>query len=288
MKKLTLNLIIILLFIFAVLSLLSLGSDYRAERALWRLDHTLYEIVVHKESTPDYAFDRLAEKYRAFIKKNGESIHAKRAHLKLGDLYAIRKDYSQARLEYQKTVGPDKELSAQAELTIARTYEQENRWDKALPVYRGIIKNYPVTNSGFLVEMYLARRLGGSEIQNALSFYQNMAVKYPKSRLEYSALRMIAICQLGQKDYSNAVKTMGEIMLKFPIVQAIKESIAGINLLCITKLHDYDMPVNIYNQFIQKYPDHPADPLLKKLIKDLQLLKNKKLIIQTAPKTASK
>jgi hypothetical protein len=159
-----------------------------------------------------------------------------------------------------------------------------------LAIYKGIIQNYPITNLGFSVPMYLIGHLAGTGAPkgytnaDALIFYQKIAVENPRSKLEYNALEMVAMCQLNQKDWSGAVKTMGEIMLKYPIGKSIKEAVGAINLLCITKLHDYDMAINIYRQFIQKYPDHSADPILNKMIKDLQLLKNKKVTIQTAPK----
>ena len=290
MKRLILICVSILLFIYIFLSVLSFRGDYCAERELWRINQRLVFIAAHQESTPDLTINQLANRYQVFIKKYNGTLYAKRAELMMGDLYSLRKNLSQARLEFQKAVGSDKELSAQAEVAIAKTYELEGHWDKALVLYKSIIQNYPVTSLGFSIPMYLTGHLVASGDQkeysdqayaDALVFYQRIAVKYPKSQFEYNALEMIAICQLYRKDWSGTVKTMGEIMLKYPVGKTIQESISAINVLCVTKSHDYDMGINIYRQFIQKYPDHSADPVLKKMIKDLQLLKNKKLIIQS-------
>ena len=297
MKKLILILLSILSFIYIFLSVLSFRGDYCAERELWRINQKLVFIAAHQESTPDLTINQLANRYQVFIKKYNGTLYAKRAELMMGDLYSLRKNLSQARLEFQKAVGTDRELSAQAEVAIAKTYELEGHWDKALVLYKSIIENYPVTSLGFSIPMYLTGHLVASGDQkeykdqayaDALVFYQRIAVKYPKSQLEYNALEMIAICQLNQKDWSGTVKTMGEIILKYPVGKAIQEAVSAINVLCVTKLHDYDIGINIYRQFIQKYPDHSADPILKTMIKDLQLLKNKKLIIQTVHKTATK
>ena len=285
MKKLILFLTGILLIVYILLSLISLGDGYHAEREFWGINRQLYYIASHLESTPDFTIDQLAKRYRGFINKYDKSIYSKRAQLMLGDLYSLKKNYAQARLEYQKAICSDKETSSQAEITIAKTYELEDAWDKALPIYNTVVQNYPLTSSGFFVPIYIANH-NADYYPSALAFYKKMAVKYPKSKIEYNALRMEAICQLKLDDWSAAVKTMGDILLKYPIGRAIKESVDGINLLCVTKLHNYDIGINIYNQFIQKYPDNIVDPVLKKMIKDLQLLKNKKLIIQTAPKQA--
>jgi len=283
-----------LLIIYALLSVLSFRGNYCAERELWGINRKLLFIAAHPESTPDYTVNQLAKRYQAFVKEYNGSVYAKRAQLMIGDLYSLKKNYTEARLEFQKAVGPDKELSAQAELAIAKTYELEGHWDKALAVYKSIMQDYPITSSGFSVPIYLAGHLAASEDQkayadeayaNALAFYQGIAVKYPKSMLEYDALRMMAICQLNRKDWSGTLNTLGEIILKYPVGKALQEAVNGINLLCVTKLHDYDRGINIYKQFIQKYPNHMVDPFLKKMIKDLQLLKDKKLIIQSAPRT---
>jgi TolA-binding protein len=297
MKKILLILTSILLSIYILLSLISLGDGYHAERSLWKIDLKLNYIAAHNESTPDFTIDQLAHTYRDFINKYSKTIYAKQAELMLGNLYALRKNYSQARLEYQKAVCPDKDLSAQAEVTIAKTYELENNNAEALKIYKNVIQNYPLTSSGFFLPIYLTNHLLPSEDQmeyvnaayyNALVFYRKIAAEHPKSKLEFNALRMVAVCQLNQKDYEGTVKTMGQIILKYPVGKALQEGVNGINVLCVTKLHNYDMAINIYSQFIQKYPGHSADPLLKKMIKDLQVLKDKKLVIRTAPKPAVK
>jgi len=253
MKKLILILSSILLLIYMFLFLLSFHGEYSAQRELWGINQSLGFIASHQESIPDYAINQLANRYRTFIRKYKGSIYAQRAQLMIGNLYALRKDYAQARLEYQKASGPDEELSVQAQLAIAKTYELEGQWDKADETYA-----------------------------DTVVFYKNIAIKNPKSKLEYNALRVIAICQLNQKDFSGTVKTMEEIIMKYPTGKALEEAINTINLLCVTKLHDYDMAINIYQKFIEKYPSHSVDGLLKKMIKYLQLLKDKKLIIQVS------
>ena len=293
MKRLIIIFVIILLFIYVLLSLLSFRGDYCAQRELWWIDRKLDFIASHRESIPDYIINQLANRYRIYAKRYNGSSYAQSAQLMIGNLYSLRNELPEARLEYQKALGIDKELSAQAELAIAKTYEAEGHWDQALVIYKGIIQNYPLTTSGFSLPLYLTRHavtVGDQKAYtdeadaNALLFYQRIAVNNPKSKLEYNALMMLTICQLNQKDWSGTVKTMGEIMLKYPFGKSIQQMVRAINLLCVTKLHDYDMGINIYRQFIQKYPTHLADPYLKKMIKDLQVLKNKKLIIQIAPK----
>jgi len=288
MYKLILILAGVLIIIYVLLSALSFKDNYCAERELWGINRNLIFIASRPESTTDYTINQLAHHYQDFTKKYKGSVYAESAQLMMGNLYSLRKNYSQARLEFQKAIGSDQELSAQAEFAIAKTYELEGLWYRALLEYKNIIQNYPKTSSGFSTPIYLTthRVLSGDQktytdkaYADALVFYQKMAVNNPKSIIDYNSLRMIAICQLNLKDWSGTVTTMREILLDYPVDKAIQEAVGAINLLCVTKLHDYDMAINIYQQFIQKYPDHSVNPILKKMIKDLQLLKSKKLVI---------
>jgi len=289
MKKIFQILAGVLLIIYVLLSLLSFKSGYSAERQLWGINRSSSYIASRLESTPEYKINQVIDKYHAFIKKYHDTVYAERAQLSLGDLSALRKNYPEARAEYQKALGANEDISAQAEYDIAKTYELEGQWDQAVDTYKDVMKKYPTTGPGFFTPMYLVEHSSASgpsdayTYADALAFYKGIAVQNPKSKLEYNAMGMIAICQLNQKDWAATIKTMGEIMLKYPGGKALKESISSINMLSVTKLHRYDMAIDIYDRFIQKYPNHPADPLLKKMITQLQVLKNKNVVIRTAP-----
>jgi tetratricopeptide (TPR) repeat protein len=295
MRKLLQLFISILFIIYVLFSLLALHSDYDAERDLWRISRTLNYVSNHIESTPDFTLDQLVHRYRSFAVKYSGSPYAIKAQLMLGDLFVLRKNYTQARAEYQKAIGHDDELSAQAEFTIAKTYELEGQWNKAYTIFRSISQKYPTTTSGFYAPMYLANHVISSGDQreytaqayaNALVFYRRVAANHPKSKIEFDALRMVAVCELNLKDWTATVDTMGEIILKYPVGSALKEALKAVNLICVTKLHDYDKGIGIYQQFIKKYPENPVDPLLKQMIKDMQILKAKNMIIRAAPPKA--
>jgi len=157
MKKLILILTAILLSVFALLTSLSLNDGYTAQRELWRINQKLYYIASYNESTPDNAINQLTDRYHDFINKHSKTLYANQAQLMLGDLYSLRKNYSQARSEFQKAICENKELSAQGEFAIAKTYELEGNQEKALSIYKSIIQYYPLTKTGFFVHIYLAR-----------------------------------------------------------------------------------------------------------------------------------
>ena len=104
MKKIIIILTSVLLFVFVVLSICGLKGDYNAERERWGINRQLSAMLPNQESTPDYAIEQLANKYRAYSKKYQKTVFAQSAQIMLGDLYAIKKNYTHARTEYHKAV----------------------------------------------------------------------------------------------------------------------------------------------------------------------------------------
>ncbi len=296
MKKTITILLSVLAAIFLVLSAINWRGSYDAERELWGLNRDLVKMSYQQESTPEYAVEKLADRYRAFIKTYPKSPFTMRAQFTMGNLYLFKKNYTKARAEFLKALSvypKDKELMAETEAAVGKTYEYENNWPKAVAIYKQLSHDYPLTATGFGAPEYIARYYKANGLKNeannayekAVLFYKNMAAKNPKSRIEYSALKMMAVCRLSQERWNDAVQDMYLLMMKYPSGLILEETLKGINEICITKLHNYDEAIGYYRQFINKYPKHPAIPVIKKLISGLQLLKGKGIIITTNPKT---
>lgn len=288
MKKLIIILSGILLIIFITLTAIDWKGTYDAERQLWGLNRELVKISGNKEATPDYVIEQLANKYRAFIKDYPRSSNTMTAQLVMGNLYLFKKNYVKAREEFQKalTIYPkDKDLMAQAKVAIAKTYEIDNNWVKAYPYYQDAMANYPLTETGFSVPEYLARRyksLGlndeaNSAYEKAVVFYKKIASDNPKTVYETSALKMIIVCKLSQSRWKEASEEMFNLMMKNPTGQILGECLKGINELCLIKIRNYDETIGYYKAFLAKYPKHPVIPTLKKMIAGLETLKEKNI-----------
>ena len=53
--------------------------------------------------------------------------------------------------------------------------------------------------------------------------------------------------------------------------------ISTINTLSIIQMKDYDLPIKIYQDFINVNPNHPFNGQIQKLIDDIKLLKEKNI-----------
>lgn len=72
--------------------------------------------------------------------------------------------------------------------------------------------------------------------------------------------------------------------MKFPdpqilTPQVMENIVKSINAISMTSLKDFDRPIKIYSDFIEKYPNHPYTPTLKIIIEKFKILKAQKVNI---------
>ena len=155
MKKL------IYLFLTLVLTsfLSSCGGDYAAEREMWFAQKEAGEILANPEATPPGQVEIVANRYRNIAQKYPDWPGKIRAQWSVAQLYVSQKAYKSAEEELEKIISQyrdNKEICAQAKVTIGSLYEIQKDWDKALRVYEEAIEKYPLTSQGLLISLYIA------------------------------------------------------------------------------------------------------------------------------------
>jgi tetratricopeptide (TPR) repeat protein len=292
MRKALLVFFSILITLFFILGYALDTGDYSRERTLWLIERDFQKLADHPESTPQYALDKIVDRYDRFIQKYSRSPLAPKAQLLKGEVYLFKNDYIKAREIFSDVVAKysyNAEVVAQALIFTARSYEQEDKWKEANAIYERVIKNYPLTTAGFTIPAYLGYyylshgkdKEADDAFDDAVMFYQNVANYYPNSPLEYSALRMVSECRIAQKRWQDALDATRTWMFKYPSNGMLFEAIKTINDVCIGYLKEYDCAIDTYNQFIIQNPEHPIRPILQKMITNLQNVKNKKLTTVT-------
>ena len=111
---------------------------------------------------------------------------------------------------------------------------------------------------------------------DAITFYRNLANENPNSGVEYNALRMISLSYLYQKNWSEGLKVLSELLMKYPkLMSNISQVVPAINNIAVNQTKDFDSAINIYKKFIETYPNHPINNTLSDAIKRLEELKTK-------------
>jgi tetratricopeptide (TPR) repeat protein len=168
------------------------------------------------------------------------------------------------------------EVAAQARAEIAQSLEVEGRWDLAINEYRFLAKEYETSPAGLAAPFYIANyytrqnetTLAETAYAEAISFYQEIIRKYPKSLVAGLAQEQIANCFLIQKKWDEAAAAASEVnkildnnigrVSTFLLLGNIYESSGQVKLA-----------VKAYQEFIKEFPQHPLTGQLKEKVQRL-------------------
>jgi len=283
----------LLFFIFVFFSAID-RSEYVLEKKMWKIQQQFtveaqYGILSKEKS------EYLTTMYRNLIQQYPKSGLLPQIYIRIGQIYAVNKDFEKARTSYSEALQrfpQQKDLCSEALLDIGLTYEKENKVAMALETYRQVVKNYPLTDVGLNMPLYIANychRLNKDvEAQNAFQeaegFYRNTAQENPNSSKGFNALRFLSVTYLDQEKWDDAVKIFEKILLEYIPSPYLDSKTTGsmvylINVVSIEKLKKPGQPIAFYQMLIEKHPGYPLNKFFKDVIVTLQGLKNRKGII---------
>jgi len=167
-------------------------------------------------------------------------------------------------------------LAARANEEIAFSYEREGRWNDALNEYRWIAKQYeifpPALNALLRVAEHYVRTnnemLASKSYAEAIAYYQGLINKYPRSMVAALAQEHIANCFVAQKRWEEAAAAASGI-------ENILDTALGkvSTYLLLGNIYEAsgqtERAVKLYNEFIQRYPQHPLVDMLKQKVREL-------------------
>ena len=293
MKKIITSFLIGIAALFVLLSFLDSGGNYAAEKELWRINKQFMAVAKDPKTVPDVAFNRIIQQYDRFVERFPESKLVPLAEILSARALILKKDYDKATIKLENFIkkyndSPDIAVQALAELGNAYTLQKD--WGNVLKVYQKILRDYPMTELGLrtpvLIAQFHSKRNEPLQVQkayeDAIVYYKQLSSQHPDSYTEYSALRLLAVCYFALHRWPEAVNTSGELLIKYSKrgymdgrrAQAI---ITAINSLSIIEMKNYDLPIKIYQDFINANPNHPFNGQIQKLINDIKLLKEKNI-----------
>jgi len=100
MKKILSIYLIILAGVFVLLSVLGTKSDIVVEKKIWQLTQQHIDIAKDPNVIPDRSFDQVINGYRDIIENNPNSRLIPGLHIRVGEMYILRKDYEGALKNY--------------------------------------------------------------------------------------------------------------------------------------------------------------------------------------------
>lgn len=299
MKKTLLTLAIIWVALFFVLSFLDSGN-YAMEKRLWYAQKQFEIIARDPKAVPDKNFDDLVSRYEGIIKSYPNSLLTPKIYIKIGNLRVLQKDYARARNSYKEILSrysKNESLCAEALLYIGNSYADEKNVEMALKTFQEAQDKYPLTIVGINMPLYIADYQlrnkhvveSANSLRTAITFYQKIGKEHPNSDLEFQSRWLLATTYFAQQKWETGIQILQETLLDYAKSQYLTPQnavavIKTINTTAAVNLKNYDLAIDYYKKFIEKYPGHPLNEYLKINMKGLEDLRDKKVTFKVNQK----
>jgi tetratricopeptide (TPR) repeat protein len=266
------NSIRFVLILSLIFSLTGCSREYQSERHLYRATKLAKNILLAPDTIPPQEFNRAVDAYKSIFEKYPDTWSAKRARIALGSLYLSKKEFEKARAYFNRALEAstdNKNLCMEAQFAIAKSYENEGLWDKALIEYQKIMKDYPDSEMALALPLYIASK--NKDYASAIAYYAKIREENPKTLLGFKAENLIVTCYMKQDDWDNAVSSLERLAMDYPMARTIELTMRMILDICRDRLNAPERAISFFEKFLQEYPDHA---LKDSLNKGLEVLKN--------------
>lgn len=257
-------------------------QEYNLERMYYHANKKYTQIVNNPSQANLSQIDEVIADFNKIsnINPNWEGI--KNVKFIIAHLYFLKKDFCKAREKFKNFISdfPSQiSMCLQARFLIGVSYEQEDKWDKALAIFEKIMADYPVSQIAIELPHYIAQyyhrhkkyQQADESLRNAISNYEKIINNYPYEKKLIIGLEDI-ILQTYEKlnDWEGMIAALEKIVHKHHNTDRGAQSLYRLAKICESKGKIKKAIVH-YNQFIKDYPDHKLVNTVKTRIHSLQL-----------------
>lgn len=262
-------------------SLAGCSNEYQSERHLYRATRLAKNVFLNPEAIPPQEFNRIVKAHEFVYETYPGTWSAKRARTSLGALYLAKKEYDKSRDTYKEVIKlypGDNNIVIEAKFAIGKSYEEEGLWDKALLEYNKLMEEYPHTEMGFNLPMYIAKyydKQGDTVRRNraydaAIARYGKISAENPDTVIGYQAENFTVMCCLEKADWERAAASLERLIMDYPRARNLALSIRMLADLSVNRLKTPERAVKLYEDFLEKYPEHAIVDALKKGLETLK------------------
>ena len=290
MKKTIIILITILTAVYIVLSVLSIGDEYAAEKMLYKVSKLNEKITINPDVAPPRMLASVENELKQVIKKYPASNSARVAYLGLAEFYIVHKKYDNAEAVLNTVISKadkkDITLLSRAYFLRGNAYEKQGQWDKALKEYIFVRDKYYDTGLGLQVPMYIAAyymRKGNEEdagkaYREAAGFYEQLEKDNKGKVIGYQALALGRDAYLSVKEYEKAGGLVKYLLDGYLSPLALNQQLPYVELIYVKTLKKPEKAVEIYKSIIDKVKDGKLKEALNKRIDAIEAGKNEKVL----------
>jgi len=220
--------------------------------------------------------------YEKVIEESDDPDILAKGHFGLASLLFKQKKNDEARtsmLEILDQFPRQGQVGAKVLLAIARSYEQEQKWDRALVQYRWLMDTYPLTSAGLYAPLHIANHfkligeqdLAETAYMEATQRYFGLINKYPLSRVAAIAQEYLTICYTLNEEWDTALNSARQLYDNYKTVpQVMMSSLIMLGQL-YEKNNEHDAALEIYEDFLRKFAGHPLASHVENRVKILKM-----------------
>ncbi len=285
MKKLIIILALILIAIYAGLSILGSGGEYAAEKIFHGAMKKAYKIAANPDVAPPAQLASVERELKLLLKKYPNANITKFGHIALLEFYVNNKKYNEAMdaaEDISRKYSSDAGMLSTSQFSRGLIYEKQNRWNEALEKYKILEEKYPTTRLGIQMPLYVGRyydskgndKEAREAYREAVTFYAKMESEYSGKMLGYTASVLSIQTHLSLKDYGAAGKALEYTLNKYPSFASFMQLLPLVENIYIENLNMPQKAVELYKYVQSKIKDRRILKFLEQKIKALEI-KNK-------------
>jgi TolA-binding protein len=254
---------------------------YATEKRWWNTQKQAERIFKNPEVAPPKQVNDTLKLLNAFIERYPQSPFAVTADFTIARIYIVKKDYDKGRAYLRSMIAKYQkfdEIISTALFTIGSSYEIENKWPKALEQYNKIIQDYPLTQRGLALPVYIAQHYKinyqpdkmVAAFQTAISHYKALADKYPDSPLGLNARNIVSQCFIAIKDWQGALANLNAMASEYKSRVQVDGIIFDMALIHYKQLNDPVKAKQLLQKLISEYPKSRLIQAANKLLKEME------------------
>ncbi|MFC1699697.1 tetratricopeptide repeat protein [Candidatus Omnitrophota bacterium] len=285
MKNTVLILIAILLVVAGVLSLITSGAEYAAEKVFYQAMKINQEITVNPDVAPPFMVAKVENKLKKVLERYPNTKTAKQAHLSLVEFYLGNKKYEQAISAAEGTLekyGQDRSFASRVQFLKGVAYEQQDQWPQALKEYRVLRNQYTKTFLGLGIPLYIGEyystkgkdEFATAAYQEAVSFYTKLEKDNKGQAVGYAAINLLMRAYLILEQYEHAGVVLEKIISEYPKLRVFVQQIPSIEAIFIKKLNKPEKALQLYENIKVKTDNEKVIEFLDGRIEALTVQEN--------------
>jgi len=221
----------------------------------WEKAKYFYDKVIDTSSSDSKAQEALSAIQR-LISEHKELKITRSQYFNYGMVMYNARDYRTAREFFRKALSNSKDnLAVKTAYYIAKSYELQRLYKRAIDEYQKVAKNYPnslyYTTSLYRIP-YCYRRRG--YLTKAASLYKKFAEKYHWSKFADDALYNRADIFKDQNKFNNAVTAYVELIRKYNRSGFLDDALWW-NGWCQFNLGKYNESLDTFSSLVSRYPN---------------------------------